>query len=1575
MKKVFRWIGIVLLSPILLFAILTILIYIPPVQNWMVQRATSIASEQTGLDVSVGHISLAFPLDLCIEEVRITQQNDSLPHIHDTIADIRRLIVDVQLCPLFNGKVVVEELQLDDSKINTANFIASARINGSLERLSMKSRSIDLEKQTVELDEALLKGAHFNVELSDTVPPDTTTSETLWKIYINKVEIARTDVSVHMPGDTLQITAGIGKAKIKDGEIDLGRSLYRLASFDWNDGSLAYDNNFEPKVSGLDFNHLALTGINIGIDSVYYCSPDARLRIRNFSMKEKSGIEVKQMEGNIAMDAARIQLPALTLRTSDSDLEAHVNMDLNALDSINPGKVDVRLLASLGKQDVMRFCGDVPKQFILNYPNHPITVRTSLNGNMQHLDITGLMINLPTAFNCSAEGYADNPTDIKSMKADVRLNVKTFNIGFLTALAGPDAMKGFRIPSGITLDGRLRADREHYSADLTAREGHGKVTMKGSLNAPAMAYEAQMGIQELNLHHFMPHDSLYNVTANARLKGRGTDFLSQQTKLEAEASLDKFEFGSLTIDGIGAALLVKDGNGHAEIKGHNELFDGTITADALLDTKRIEATLGTDLRRADLFRLRLVDKQMTVGACAHIDISSDLDQYHALKGFCNDFTVITAKKTFRPTDLEIDLFTNRDTTWANIKSGSLDLDMKASGGYQKLIDQFMSLKDECMQQVRNKVIDQPKLRDMFPIIDIRFTSGTDNPMANFLRFRGFAFQELFLNMKMSPQTGLNGDMHLYSTVADSTRIDTVRMNIYQDDTNIRFNGLVQNNKRNPQFVFKTVIDGCVLERGAELNVKYYDASDQLGVLLGTRAERCDSGIIVRFLPDRPVLGYKAFNLNKDNYIFLGRNRRISAGIDLVADDGTGVKVYSDDSNYDMLQDLTVSLNKFDLEKITSVMPYAPRITGLLNGDFHVMQDKEQQLSMVSDMWVSKMTYEKCPMGDIGTEFAYLQKEDSTHFVEATLHRDGRRVGVLTGNYRNEGEGYLDAKLNLTRFPLSTVNGFFPDRIIGLLGYAEGVVDVKGQLSSPVVNGEVYLDSSYIVSVPYGVTLRFDNDPVRVVGSNLLLENFTMYAHNDNPLNIAGFIDFSNLDRIKMDVKMRARNYQLIDSKQTKYSIAYGKAFVNFFGSLAGDLDNLKMRGQLDVLGKTDMTYILKDSPLNTDDHMKELVTFTDFRDTTHVEVSRPPIGGLDMLLMMNIEQGAHIFCALNGDRSNYVDIEGGGELRMTYSPANDMQLFGRYTINDGTMKYSLPIIPLKTFNIGEGSYIEFTGDMMNPKLNLTATEEVKTLVTQEGGTSRSVTFNCGVKVTKTLNDMGLEFTIDAPEDMAMTNELTTMSAEDRGKAAVMMLTTGMYMADGNSGNFSMNSALSSFMQNQINNITGNAMRTVDLSVGIDQNADAAGNTYNDYSFKFAKRFWNNRVNFVIGGKLSDNSSETTTTEQDQTFIDNVSLEYRIDQTSMRYVRLFYNKEANDLLEGRISEYGAGFMWRKKADRFWQLFNFRTSDTNSAMRRMMNNPLSAPAGNGSRQNPPQQKADTTAVQPIKQDSTTTDEEKK
>ena len=562
----------------------------------------------------------------------------------------------------------------------------------------------------------------------------------------------------------------------------------------------------------------------------------------------------------------------------------------------------------------------------------------------------------------------------------------------------------------------------------------------------------------------------------------------------------------------------------------------------------------------------------------------------------------------------------------------------------------------------------------------------------------------------------------------------------------------------------------------------------------------------------------------------------------------------------------------------------------------------------------------------------MQREDETHAIDGTLAIDGQEVASLSGSYVNRkvsgGHERIDGLLSLERTPLSLVNGFVPDHLVGLEGYAEGELTVKGSLGRPLVDGEVVLDSAYLVSQPYGVRLRFDPDPVQIEGSKLLLDNFAIYAYNDNAMNMQGNLDFSNPDRMTLDVRMQAQDFMLVNSKQKAGSLAFGKGFVNFFAVMRGPLDQLSFRGKLDVLGTTDLTYLLLDSPLSTDNQIEELVRFTDFTDSTQTVVQRPVPTGLDVDLRISIDEGAHVKCGLNADQTNYVDLFGGGDLRLRFNGAEEMQLTGRYTLSSGTMKYSLPIIPLKTFTIQDGSYVEFTGQPMNPTLNITATERTKANVGTADGLSRTVVFDCGVIITKTLGDMGLQFTIAAPEDMSVQNELSALSAEEQGKLAVTMLTTGMYLADGNTGSFSMNSALSSFLQSEINQITGSALKTLDLSVGMDNSTDASGQTHTDYSFSFAKRFWNNRLKVQIGGKVS--SGQEAVQGQQQSFFDNVMMEYRLSPTSNQYVKLFYNQNVYDWLEGYTSEYGGGFVWKRKLDHWWEIFKWKSGKAQNAL---------------------------------------------
>jgi hypothetical protein len=1526
MKRALKWIGLAVLTPILLFLILAAALYLPPVQNWAVQKVAAIASEKTGMEITVGHVNLEWPLDLGLDDFRMLHPNDSLPNVTDTIADIRHLTADVQVLPLLKKRVVINELSMNGAKINTNGFISDLRIKGDMEELWLSSKGIDLNKETAEVNGARLIKANLDIALSDTAAVDTTESTLAWLINADSLSIHQSNLKIHMPGDTLNVEAYMGHAVARDANIDLGQSIYQVANFTWRDGRLNYDDHSTPAVDGLDYNHIALTDISLGLDSVRYTPGGTSLYIKNTAMKEKSGLEITSLNGGMRLDSTftHIEIPALSMKTPDSDIFTELSWG---------DRMKVRLNAQLGKQDLMRFMGNMPQQFIQRYPNHPLSIKGSVNGTMEQMEFTGLDINLPTAFHATVNGTAGNLTDLSKLKADIRLNAKTQDIGFATALLDPKTMKDFRIPNGITLDGTVKADGTKYAADLVAHEGGGSVRLKGNATIPLnakgelapdyMTYDADVKVQNLNLHHFLPKDSLYNLTADIKAKGHGTDFLSNRSHLTADATISQLHYGHWNLSGLTAKADLQNGRGQATLTGHNNLFNGSIGLDALLSTQRIEGTFSADITRADLLKLRLVKDTLVVGLCGHVDISSDLKQNHRVSGLLTDLIIQDEKASYRPDDIGILLNTNPDTTYIRAQSGDFIVKFDGSGGYERLLRQLTILSDSMTAQMKQRIIDQPAIKRLLPTMKIHVESRHDNPVANLLKTSNIYFKELLLDLMTSPVTGINGQSYLYSLNYDSTRIDTIRLNLTQKGERLTYQGQVRNNKRNPQFVFNALIDGHLHEHGLLAGLRYFDDKDRMGIRIGATAEMEAEGIRFRLMPDRPTLGYKEFNLNKDNFIFLKKGSSLQAKIDLIADDKTGLKLYTENQDSTMLQDLTLSINRLDLGELTSVIPYLPRITGHLNGDYHILQDRNEHFSVASDMAIQNMTFEGSPIGNISTELVYLMKEGDSehpttesHVIEARLMLDDEEFGMLSGSYH--GNGNIDAMFTMTRFPLSIANGFVPDQLIGLEGYGEGELTIKGTTTHPQVDGEIYVDSAYLVSIPYGVRMRFDNDPVRVVGSHLLLENFGLYAYNDEPLNIMGDIDFTNTDRITMDMRMQARNLLLINSKQEAKSIAFGKAFVNFFARLQGPLEALKMRGRLDVLGSTDMTYMLLDSPLSTDNRLDELVKFTDFSDTTQVIITRPTPSGFEADLNISVSQGAHVLCNLNTDQTNYIDLWGGGDLRMKYN-SEGIDLKGRYTLSSGEMKYSLPIIPLKTFTIKEGSFVEFTGDPMNPKLNIIATERTKAAVNDEGGTGRSVTFDCGVIITKTLNDMGLQFIIEAPEDNSINAELSTMSEEERGKVAVAMLTTGMYLTGGDTSSFSMNSALSSFLQSEINNIAGSALKTLDLSVGIDNSTDASGAMHTDYSFKFAKRFMNNRLKIELGGKVS--SGVNAEMGQKNSFFDNVTMEYRLNQNATQNVKLFYQQNVYDWLEGYTNMFGAGFVWRRKLDSFWDIFHF------------------------------------------------------
>lgn len=1596
-----------MLLPVVLIVLLAAALYCPPIQNWAVQKATAYASEQTGMKISIDNVRLAFPLDLQINDIKVLKNQDStyvtasIPQStaerFDTIADINSIFVDIKLRPLFEGKVMVDALDIKYLNVNTTDFIEAARVKGLVKSLTLASHGIDLRQEFMRLDKAYIDGADLDILLADSVPEDTTENKVFWKIQADIAQISNS--KIHLHGKGMDLSSDIKKLKAEKGYFDLGKNEYEIARAELTESGFDY-----PPM-------LSISKTYAEVDSIYFCPPNISAQIAHLKLKENNyGLELKGMSGLLAMDSTSIHVSQFQLQTKYSCLKAGLNMDLNAFDELAPGHIQIAYDAKIGKGDIALFSQYLPRGILTKLPNQdilstgsfkgswknvsidyltlnlpnslslyvdgkvfnnggkfdnpyayttqlnttlncknidfitqfvdpkllagtgisiprglPLTASVKLSGGMKSLALSDLNLSIPGKLNMMAKGEVirlNNFTDINLN--NLSLNFDVPNMDFLVRCIDPKLLAGtgIKIPHGIGIKGTAGLRGSDYIFDLMATEGGGWIKLKGWLNPNTKTYDVDAQTHQLSVNHFMPSLGVGKLTASAIANGKGYDPFLASTRIKTGGNIQAVQYEKLSITNVKFDALIANGNVDANINSNNNLLNGQLDVHALMSTKLFKGTISGDIAKVNFNKLGLSNAPVSLGLCTHVDIDYDYGDNLSVKGLVSDLTVIAPNKTFRPDDIVLDIHSTRDTTHAVIDCGDLNGRLEARGGYGTLMKQVEKLSNIVTSDLKHQTIDIQRIWAALPLARLDLNAGKENPLSRFINLNGTTFNEADIHLRATPHYGVNGNVELLGVNADSLLLDTIRLKLASNAETCRYEGQIRNSKSNPQFTFNSLFHGQLTEHGAEAHVTIKDAKEKIGIQLGAEAEMVENGIRLEVLNDEDIiLGYKNYKANRNNFVMLGENNRISANLKLLANNGEGLNIYSTDDNLDAEQDITLSVSRINLQEWLSAIPYAPDVRGVLNGDFHYIQT-DKKFSVSSTAGVNRLNYKGLDIGNLSSEFVYMPEDDGGHYIDGVFFMDDKEIGTVIGSYNPAGEGSLNAVVSMKQMPMHMANGFIPDQLFGLKGYGDGDLEVTGTLAKPHVNGEVFLDSCHLFSVPYGIDMRFSNDPVRIVDSRLLLENFEMYANNDNPLTIAGYVDFANVSKMFMDVRMRAENYGIIDARENARSEAYGKMFVNFMGTMKGYVNNLKMNGKLDVLPTTDLAYILRDSPLTTDNQLGELVQFVNTSDTTKLlKVERPDLYGFNMDLSINVNSGARVMAYLNTDHSNYVDISGNGQLRMTYTPADQLKLTGRYYLAGGEMKYSLPIIPLKTFTIKSDSYVEFTGDMMNPRLNITAFEKNKAQVNNASGGTRTVEFDCGVIITKTLQDMGLEFTLDAPEDLDLKSDLATMSTEMRGKLAVTMLTTGMYLAEGNTSTFTMNTALNQFLQSEINNITGNALRTLDLSLGLDNQVDNTGKFHTDYSFKFAKRFWNNRLKVSLGGKVSTAGGSMDRGQNNSVF-DNVELEYRLDDAGQKYLNLYFDNNAYDWLDGNTQEFGAGFLWRRSTQHFKELFNFK-----------------------------------------------------
>jgi len=1559
--------------------LLPLSLYIPWVQNKVKDIACRWASDKTGMDISVGRILVKFPLDVSVDDVLIIDQN------RDTMLVAENLTADVAFKPLLDKRIEVDDAQLTNGRYRMVTEDSSLVLNTRVQHAQFRGVGVDLDHNEVNVVDGKLRGGDVTLSyLPHKVvhEPDTTASQP-WHIRAHTLTLDDVNYKMDMLPTIDNMEAYIDHAVLKGGVVDTGRKTVDARSLELDSADVRYvypsgkfakeysrehpippdtlppntadsipwtvkadslritgghavyaQRDAKPKgTQGLDMNYIEVSDLDIEVNDFYNQGANTVVPVKQLRVKERSGLQITEGSGTVTVDDMGVDVDKMRIKTPMSDINLDGHIDQKMLEGKSDGYMNVTTDSKIAVQDVAKAVPALAPA-LKDIPSaNPIAIKGTASGNTQQVNMQNVTIDMPRYAHATVSGRVVNPTDFDRMDADLDIDGRFDNINWVKPTLMDKALqKQVNLPP-MDLKGKVRMQRGTVSADATLRTQGGSMAAKGTYNTHTEEYDVDARFNNFPVRAILPRSDTDRLTAHVRASGKGFDFANPNTAVNAQVDLDGVRLGKNEIKGLRADLKLKDGqaDGHVTSTNPDLKLDADVTARISGDHYVINADGVAD--HVDLKALKLYDGEGDCKGSTRFNVSADVD----LKNKEYDAAVNLNELNWRLGNENL-VADNANATLQSDPQGGTHITLDNEDSHirfdspthvEQLADDFKRVAEVGGKQWQERSVDIDPLRQAMPKFDMSVDLGTDGVVQRYLQNYEVDFRSVKLDMTNDSTFYLDGVAR--GLTMGERNIDTLTLHANElDGKYLAFKAHMGNRRGTWDDMAQVTVEGGVKGSTIDFLLRQQNIKQEAGYRLGCNATLTDTVINARFFPNNPIIGYRQWTVNDDNFVnYDYHNRMVDAKLDLRSGD-SGIKLVTNRQPRATTEDIKLDIDNLKIEEWTQLVPSLKDTKGSLNADMDLTFDGKN-LEGKGAVDIKDFVYQGFSEGDVklNTQFSVDPATASTH-LGAEMLVDGGKVAVAYGSLNDStAQSPLNLAIKLERFPLSKADPFLPGGgMVHLKGYAGGNLTLRGTTDKPELSGKIAGDSAYVTLPRYGAELRLGSDSIIVNDSYIALNDMRLYGLNDNPVVVNGNVDFRDLDNMAIDLRMHGDNVQVIGTEQKPWSQVFGKAFVDIDGSVRSTAGNTTTRADVTLLPTSNITYVMQEEVTELGNKVDEnMVTFINMKDSTANETiikTAAAQAASSVTANINVNQGAKIGVYLSEDGKNRATVDGSGQLKYSIDFTGKDRLNGTYTIESGNVRYTPPIVSQKNFDIASGSTIQWSGDMLNPQLNLTATEKDRSSVTGEDGKGRLVDFIVTAKLGGTLNNMKLDFDLEAENDMTVQNELQAMSEVQRSQTAINLLLYGTYSGSntagalGNLGNISASGALLQFLQSQLNTWAGKAVPGLDISFGINQyEGRRTGGTETSYSYRLAKNLFNDRFKIAVGGEYSTEASAEQNFSQN--LISDLSLEYMLNDAGSRYLRAFRHTGYESVLEGQVTKTGVGFVMKHKLNSIDDLF--------------------------------------------------------
>ena len=1292
-------------------------------------------------------------------------------------------------------------------------------------------------------------------------------------------------------------------------------------------GNILYaTTGYKPTSRAFDPNYVEVSNFNLAVNHFHNQGASLRVPITRTTAVERCGLQVKNLTGVLEMNESKLDLNHFRLTTLLSDIKLDAHAPLSLMQPRPRGRFHATTHAQVALQELSMLSPTLKHTLKMVPQYKPIAIKGSLDGSPGQLNITSFSADIPKYAHAKVRGVINQPLNFKKLSGDLAFDANFSNINFVKpTLLDKAQRKQINLPP-MLLNGRARFSGDTYAGNVNMKLRGGSMVGKGSFSGNSQHYYVDAGFNHFPIKSILPLSPADNLTGHVTASGHGFDVLKSTTAVNARVDIASVVYNKKPYQSIQARVTMDGGKVQGFVDSKNPNCNLFLNADGHISGNHYVFNLGGTINDLDAQALGF-----TTMACKGSGKVNILFDYNSRTQDCNlSANINQLNWNFDGNQLVGDAtdvkFTSNDSTVrAYLDNEDSHVDFLAHCNMKQFMKSLEGCTKVAQEQLKAKNLDINVLQSSLPHFSLDLKLGPNGLLPRYLQKYNLDFRDIDLKMRNDSSIYLDGYVHQLS-VGDRA-IDTLTIHANEFENKYLAFEVHMGNRRGTWDEFAQVdLKGGVQGASVDMMVMQHNIKGELGYRLGVNATLADKVIKTQFFTTNPIIAYRQWEINKNNYIDFNYTTKMLDANLMLTSDASSLKLKTTPADDPTQEHILLNIDNLKLEEWLGATPYFPAMGGVVNANMDMLYDGHN-FDGDAQLAIKDFSYNNHDEGDIAMT-TNLQFDPSTMSTKlnASVDLDGSRVALALGTLTDSTSTHaLDMKVKLDRFPLAKVTPFIPGDMIDLRGYLNGELAVGGNTAQPDMNGYVKGDSATIDLPRYGSSLALSDDFIPIDNGVVLFKGYRILGLNNRALTVDGKVNMNTMD---MGLRMRGKKVQFIGSKQEQWSEVFGKAFADVDASIKGASNFMDVSARLSLLSGSNLTYVMQDevSTLTSSSATDNMVTFINPNDSSAIGDTLLTTSGasaMNTVVDLDIQQGAKLNAYLSPDGKDRVTIDGSGRLHYSIDFAGKDNMVGTYTIENGNVRYSPPIISQKIFDITAGSKVTWTGDVLNPQLGVTGTERLKASVSGDDGKSRLVEFLVSAKLRNSLSKIDLAFDLEAENDMTVQNELQSMTEVQRSNTAIKLLLYNSY-SGGNSTNVNLSTsgALFSFLQSQLNSWAASTLKGVDLTFGINQYGSRIGgqsSTETSYSYRLAKTLFNDRFKIVVGGEYSTEASSEQNFSSN--LIHDISFEYNMNPNGSRYFRLFRHTGWESVLEGEVTKMGVGYVLKRKVPSLRDLFRF------------------------------------------------------